>query len=474
MLIYLCVNSAFVSVARLDFGVFGGCQSITGYGLQKMISQEYKELAKWAIQYALSKGCSDARVSVYSRTGDSFEYRDTQLDRLEQSTEGGMGIQLFVDGRYASYSTNRLDKKELERYIANSVESTRFLAKDEFRKLPQPARYYRGGGENLDIYDNDVEKISVDDKLALIKNTAAEVYGSDPRLISVVAGYEDGKSSSFMATSNGFEGEADATYFGLSASTSMKGEGDARPSDYWYDVSVFWDRLQKQGIGKTALERTVRKLGQEKINSGVYPMLIDNTHSYNLLSPVMSAMTGGNIQQKNSFLINKIGESIASEKLTLIDDPHIPRARGARRFDGEGVATVRRAVIEKGVLRTYYIDTYYGGKLGMEPTVQSPSILTCEHGGKNFDQLLASMDKGIWVTGFNGGNSNSTTGDFSYGIEGFLVEKGKAVKPVNEMNITGNLLTLWKNVVEVGNDPLLITAQRIPSILFDKVSFSGK
>jgi len=439
-----------------------------------MISKENKELAKWAMQYALGKGCSDARVSVTSNTSDSFEYRDTQLDRLEQSTEGGMSVQLFVDGRYASYSTNRLDKKELERYIANSVEATRFLARDEFRKLPQPARYYKSDGKDLDIYDSDAEKVSVDDKLALIKNTAAEVYGSDPRLISVTAGYEDGKSSSYVVTSNGFEGGVDATYFGLSAVTSMKDEGDERPSDYWYDVSIFWDKLQKQGIGKTAYERTVRKLGQEKINSGVYPMLIDNTRSYNLLSPVMSALSGGSIQQKNSFLIDKIGESIASEKLTLIDDPHIPRARGARWFDGEGVATVKRTVIEKGVLRTYYIDTYYGGKLDMAPTAQAPSILTCEHGGKNFEQLLASMDRGIWVTGFIGGNTNSTTGDFSFGIEGFWVEKGKAVKPINEMNITGNLLTLWKNVIEMGNDPLFITAQRIPSILFDRVNFSGK
>ena len=439
-----------------------------------MISKEHKELAKWAVQYALDKGCSDARVSVKSSTSDSLEYRDTQIDRLEQTTESGMIIQVFVDGRYSSYSTNRMDRKELERYIANGVEATRFLAKDEFRKLPQPARYYKGDGKGLDTYDDHVDKVTVDDKLALIKNTAAEVYGSDSRLISIVTGYEDGKSSSYIAASNGFEGEAYTTYFELSAITSMKDAGDARPRDYWYDSSIFWNKLQKDGIGKTAYERTLRKLGQEKINSGVYPMLLDNTRSYNLLSPIMSALTGGNIQQKNSFLINKIGEKITSEKLTLIDDPHIPQARGARWFDGEGVATAKRTVIEKGVLHTYYINTYYGGKLDMEPTVELPSILTCEHGDKNFDQLLASMDRGIWVTGFNGGNSNDTTGDFSFGIEGFLVEKGKVVKPVSEMNITGNLLTLWKSVVEVGNDPWLISPQRIPSILFDKVSFSGK
>ena len=438
-----------------------------------MISQEHKELAKWAIQFAIGKGCSDARVSVNSRTNNSFEYRDTQLDKLEQSSENGMNIQLFVDGRYASYSTNRLDKNELERYITNGVEATRFLAKDEFRKLPQPDLYYKGDGKRLDTYDNDVDKVSVDDKLALIKNTTAEVYDTDPRLISVTSSYDDGTSGSYMVASNGFDGESYSTWFNISSGISMRGDGDARPSDYWYDSSIFWDKLQKTGIGKTAYERTVRKLGQEKINSGVFPMLIDNTQITRILSPIISALNGNSIQQKNSFLVDMIGENIASEKFTLIDDPHIPQARGARWFDNEGIATVKRTVIDKGVLRIYYIDTYSGAKLNMAPTVQSPSVLTCELGNKNFEQLMTSMDRGIWVTGFNGGNSNSTTGDFSFGIEGFLVENGKTVKPLNEMNITGNILILWKNIIEIGNDPRLISSWRIPSILFDKVSFSG-
>lgn len=438
-----------------------------------MISQEHKDLAKWAMQFALSKGCSDARVTVYSRINSSFEYRDTQLDKIEQSTEGGMTIHLFVDGRYASYSTNRLNKKELEKFIANGVEATRFLAKDEFRKLPNPDSYYKGDGKGLDTFDHEIGKVSVDDKLALIKNATAEIYGSDPRLISVTAGYDDTASNSYLIASNGFDGESESTWLNINATASMKDEGDARPSDYWFDASVFWNRLQKAGIGKTAYERTVRKLGQKKIASGVYPMLVDNTQIENLLSPIVDALYGENIQQKNSFLINKIGEKIASEKFTLTDDPHLPQARGARWFDKEGVATVKRTVIDNGVLRTYYIDTYSGAKMNVEPTVQSPSVLTCSLGDKNFDQLLASMKKGIWVTGFNGGNSNSTTGDFSFGIEGFMVENGKAVKPVNEMNITGNLISLWKNLVETGNDPRFTSPWRMPSMLFDKVNFSG-
>ena len=439
-----------------------------------MILQEYKDLAQWALKYALDKGSSDAHISVYSGTDNSFEYRDTRLDELQQSSENGMSIQLYVDGRFASFSTNRLNKAELEKFISNGIETTRCLAKDEFRKSADPARLYKGDGKGLDIYDQSIEKVSVDEKLALIKDNVNEVYKTDERLISVISGYSDGTSSSYVVAGNGFEGETETTYFSLSAVTSMKGTGDARPQGYWYDSTVFWENLQKKDLGKTAYERTLRKLGQEKIETGVYKMLLDNMSSSRLFYPLLSALNGDSIQQKSSFLINKLGEKIASDKLTIIDDPHIKNARGARWFDSEGVATKKRNVIENGVLNMYFIDTYYGGKLNMEPTIQSPSVLTLQPGDKNFDQIAASLDKGIWVTGFNGGNSNKTTGDFSFGIEGFLIEKGEIVKPLNEMNITGNLLTLLQNIPEIGNDPRTISPYRIPSLLFDAVSFSGK
>jgi PmbA protein len=439
-----------------------------------MISQANKELAQWALKYALEKGCSNASVRIYTGTDNSFEYRDTQLDKLEQSSANSLSIRLYVDGRYSSYSTNRLEKKELEKFISNGIETTRYLAKDEFRKLPDSSRLYKGDGKGLDLYDKSIGSISVDDKLALIKNNVDEVYKTDERLISVSAGYSDGTGSSYSIASNGFEGETETTYFSLSASTSMKGAGDARPESYWYDSAIDWSKLQKQGIGKTAYERTLRKLGQEKIESGIFPMIVDNLSISRLLSPVLSAMYGSNIQQKSSFLINKLGQKIISDKITIVDDPHIRNARGARWFDDEGVATRKANIVENGVLNMYFIDTYYSGKLNMEPTIQSPSILTLKLGNRNFDQILASIDKGIWVTGFNGGNSNGTTGDFSFGIEGFLVENGKAVKPLNEMNITGNLLTLWQQVLEIGNDPRTTSSWRIPCVLFDKVNFSGK
>ena len=137
------------------------------------------------------------------------------------------------------------------------------------------------------------------------------------------------------------------------------------------------------------------------------------------------------------------------------------------------MATKKRTIIEGGVLKTYYIDTYYGNKLEMEPTSGGTTNLVFKPGEKDLDGLLADIDRGILVTGFNGGNSNGSTGDFSFGIEGFLVEKGKLVQPVAEMNITGNFKQLWKDLVAVGSDVDTSRSWQLPSLVFDNVDFSG-
>jgi PmbA protein len=142
-------------------------------------------------------------------------------------------------------------------------------------------------------------------------------------------------------------------------------------------------------------------------------------------------------------------------------------------FDGEGLATKKRSVFEKGVLKTYYIDTYYGKKLEMDPTSGGTTNLVFETGDKDLQGLIGIVKKGILVTGFNGGNSNGSTGDFSFGIEGFLVENGAIVQPVSEMNITGNMKQLWSNVGEIGNDINDSSAWLTPSIVFEDVDFSG-
>ncbi|GHT79406.1 modulator protein [Bacteroidia bacterium] len=438
-----------------------------------MISKEYKALAHQILDFARQNGCSACRISIDSGMENSFEYRDTKLEQLQQSSQRQFSVTLFVDGRYGTYSTNRIEASELKKFVKNAIDSTRYLAEDSNRALPSQDRYYKGGDAPDSCYDSRFASLQPDDKLQLAKAAVDEIYQTDRRIISVTGSYGDSEWFTYLIDSNGFEGENAQTSFSLSASVSLKGDGDARPESWWYDSALYWDKLQKKGIGHKALERALRKLGQEKIASGKYPMLVDNMNIGNLLSPLISAMNGASLAQKDSFLMDKLGQPIAAAKLTLIDDPHIPQAHGSRRFDSEGVATAKRTVIENGVLKTYFIDTYNGNRLKTEPTISSPSILTFPQGDKDLNGLLAQLTKGILVTGFNGGNSNSTTGDFSFGIEGFLIENGTMVKPISEMNITGNMISLWQSLAEIGNDARNISSWRTPSLLFDGVHFSG-
>jgi PmbA protein len=437
-----------------------------------MTKEEKYTLARWAMQHALKSGAQEASVIISDSRSSSVDVRDQKIDKLEQAIQTGLTIRLYVDKKYSGHSTNRLDKTELARFIEEAVAATKYLSEDEFRTLPDPALYYKGGGPELNTMDASFDSIDPQAKIDAAFAVEKEVIGKDDRIISVTAGYYDGLSSYVGVTSNGFEGDMANTYFGVYASVSVKG-GDARPESSWSESSIFIDKLKKDNVGATALKRALNKLGQAKIKSERMSMVVENRSVGNLLSPLMSALNGSSIQQKQSFLIDKIGQQVASEKLTVIDDPFIVSGRGSQLFDSEGLASVKRPVFDKGVLKTYFIDTYYAKKLGTKPTSGETTNLVFETGDKDLEGLVASVNRGILVAGFNGGNCNATTGDFSYGIDGFLIEKGKIVKPVSEMNITGNMKTLWMNLAECGNDVNPDSSWMTPSLLFKDVDFSG-
>jgi PmbA protein len=437
-----------------------------------MTKQEKYSLAKWAMNHALKNGAHQASVSISNSRSSSVEVRDEKIDKLEQAIQSNLSIRLFVDNRYSAHSTNRLKKEELARFIEEAIAGTRYLSEDEFRTLPDPDLYYKGDGRDLNTLDRSFDNYDPQEKIQLAFQAEKEVLGKDDRIISVTASYYDGLNERVMVTSNGFEGDTSNSYYGLNTQVSVKG-GDARPESYWSESAIFYNELKKKDIGQKALERALQKIGQKKLESGKMPMIVENRTVSRLFSPLISALSGSAIQQKNSFLTDKLGEKVFSEKLTVTDDPFIVSGRGSRLFDSEGLATKKRQVFESGVLKNYFIDTYYGKKLDMKPTSGSNTNLVFKLGDKDLDGLVASVDRGILVTGFNGGNTNGSTGDFSYGIEGFLIEKGKIVQPVSEMNITGNMKELWLNIGEVGNDVNENSSWLIPSMLFEGVDFSG-
>ena len=250
---------------------------------------------------------------------------------------------------------------------------------------------------------------------------------------------------------------------------SVMGEDDERPEDYCYANAQHWDKLRKEGVGAEALQRAVAKIGASLIDSGVYSVVVDRRVASQLVNPLMSAIRGEALHMKSSFLLDKKGEKIASDKLTIVDNPRQYGVAGARLFDNEGIAVVGMPIVENGVLKNYYISNYMSKKMGVQMTQGASTILDFALGCYDTAELIRCMGNGVYITDFNGGNCNGTTGDFSYGIEGFWVENGVIVKPVSGMLMTGNMLKLWNNLVDTSNDPLGYTTRKVPSLMFANV-----
>lgn len=437
-----------------------------------MNTNEKYDLANQVIEHALKNGAEQVSVTIYENRSNNIEIRDQKIDSLKESNRSGLSISLYVDKKYSAHSTNRMKKEELFRFVDEAIDTTRFLAEDEFRSLPDPELYYKGGGSDLNTFDPRLDSVDAKTKIDLANQALNEAYKKDDRIISVSSYYSDNISNAVMVASNGFKGDSGNTGVSLSVTVSLKSDS-GRPNDYWYENALFFDKLKTTEIGEKALKRTLNKIDPKKIISGKYSVIVENRVASNLMYPLYGALQGSSIYQKQSFLIGKENKPIASGLLTAYDDPLIPSGPGSRLFDDEGLAAVKRPIIENGILKSYYIDNYYGRKLGMKPTSGSSSNVVFNAGSRKLDEMIGSLKKGVLITGFIGGNCNGSTGDFSYGIEGFFIQDGKIIHPVNEMNITGNMNQFWFSLAELGNDIRENESQRIPSLLFENVDLSG-
>ncbi|MDD2594719.1 MAG: TldD/PmbA family protein [Bacteroidales bacterium] len=436
-------------------------------------------IAAAALQIALESGAQNARISISRGVENSVIVINNKIDRLLQSTDNALYIQLYIDGRYGSFSTNMMDVDLLRKFITKAARSTVLLAEDECRVLPDKELYYRGNGEDLLQYDSTIESIPTEQRIEDAMRASGEIFGTDKRLLLVEAEYGDMLDYNYTIDSQGFEGSTLQSSYTISADCTVRGRGDRRSEGWWYESSLFYDKLKIEGCSTIALRRSVDSLSPKTLKSGKYNMVIENTVSSKMVAPIISALTGSAIQQGNSFLLNTIGKKIFSDKLTLLDRPHLKGYAGSRYFDSEGLSTKEMNIITKGVVNTYFIDTYFSKKLNIPTTIESPSVLLFSKekiiDGKNLSlsAIIKDVDKGILVTGFNGGNFNSSTGDYSFGVQGFYFEKGNIVHPVSEMNITGNLISLWNNLLYIGDDARDCAKWQIPSLAFENVDFSG-
>jgi PmbA protein len=441
-----------------------------------MAKETLIDIAQSAVKTALAKGAQEAAANLSRSREVETVWRDGKLEKTQEATSRSISLALYVDGRYAAVSSSDLRPAALERFIADSVVLTRALGKDPFRSLPE-AKLYQGQSKvDLQLADPNYSALTSDDRRRLAKEleaAARTVPGSD-KILSVTGSVTDSSTEYFKVHSNGFVGHRQDTIYFLSADVSVKDPDGRRPEDSSYAGSRFLGELPTPAVlGQDAARRTLARVGAKKGDSAVLAMAIDNRAAGRMVAFLLGPLSGASIQQKRSFMEGRLGQSIGSPLLSLTDDPLIPKAFGSRLFDGEGIAAKARPVFEAGVLRNCFIDTYYAKKLGVAPTTGGASNLVWKLGPRNQEGILSDLKEGIFVTGFLGGNSNGTTGDFSLGVQGFRVRNGKLAEPVGEMNIAGNHLEFWKKLAAVGNDPYPYSSLRTPTLVFEGVQFAG-
>lgn len=439
------------------------------------MNKEIRDLAAGAIKTAKAAGANDCRVGINSQRQVEISYRDHKPDTIKEASTKGLFVEIFVDNRYSVQNTSDLRKDALDSFITNAVATTKLLAEDPYRSLPDP-KYYEGREDrDLGTYDSEHETFTPEERHAIAKGVenACFKHGGD-KVLSVTAYERDYRVDGLLMASNGLEAYEASTVYLAGARMGVQGEGDRRPEGSDFVVTMSRKELPTpESIGARAAKRTLDLIGGKKIKTETLPVIIENRNVPRLLGGFLQAMFGRSIQQKRSFLADKKEKRIGSSYFTLIDDPFVMGGLGSTTFDNDGIATRKRVMIDKGMLKEFWVDWYYSRKLGWEPTTGGPSNLIIPPGNRSVKEIMKDLGRGIFITGFIGGNSNSTTGDASIGIIGHLFDGGVPVQPVSEMNISDNHLKFWQRLIEVANDPWPYSGQRTPSLVFTDVVVSG-
>ena len=439
------------------------------------MNKDMLDLAALAIKTAKAAGADGCSAGITSDRTVEISYRERKPETIKEASTRDLLLKLYVNGRYSAQGTSDLRPEALKAFIANAVAMTRLLAEDPFRTLPDP-KYYAGRASlDLGQVDADHAKLTPADRHQWAKTMedAALKRGGD-KVISATAQVQDSHTEDVLLTSNGFEGGSESTSYVAYVQMTAQDAGDRRPMGFSYLVGLNRKSLPPpETVGIEAAERTFALFGGAKIKTETLPIIVENRNGGRILGGLLQAMIGRAVQQKQSFLADKKGARIASELLTLVDDPLVPGWLGSRLFDGDGIAARRRTMIEAGVLKEFYVDWYYSRKLGCEPTTAGPSNLVIPPGKRSVKEIMKELGRGVLITDFIGGNANSTTGDASVGIIGKLFDKGEPVQAVAEMNIAGNTLEFWSKLIEVANDPWPYSSLRLPSLVFKDVVVSG-
>ena len=443
------------------------------------------ELAQWALSEASRNGATAAEILIVSAESLAAGVRLGEVEKLKSSRERRLGLRIFTGQSSATASTADFEPASVASFVASTVALARLTASDPWSGLPDRALHPRDLAE-LELSDPNHRIIEADQALGLARTAEAAALKLDPRIKnSEGAEFGSGFYRVLFANSQGFSGEYAGTSYSLTV-VPIAQNGGSMQRDYWYTANRRYDQLEDpESVGLTAARRALRRLGARKIKTSRAPVVLDPDIAAGLIRSMAGAASGPSLYRGASFLIGKLGTQVASPNVTIFDDGTIVGGLGSKPFDGEGLKTSRKAMVENGVLATYLLDTYSARKLKLAPTgnatrsvgeapTVSPANLYLQAGPYPPEEIIRSVKHGLYVTELIGFGINMVTGDYSRGAGGMWIENGELAYPVQEITIAGNLKDMFQSIEMVGNDLHWRSSTAAPTIKIAEMTIAGE
>ena len=434
---------------------------------------EVKAAVSQVLAHARQLGASSAEASMNRTRGLSVETRHGEVETLEFNQDGGLGISVYVGQRKGSASTADLSPAALKRTVEAAIDIARYTSEDPCAGLAE-ASWLELSPPDLDLY----HPASVSTEQATAWCAAAEeaAFAVDKRITnSDGASFSSHQGLKVYGNSHGqLVGYPSSRH---SMSCSVIGEdGEDMQRDYSYTVGRrLQDLKDAAAIGREAAGETIQRLNSRTIPTQKVPVLFRADVASSLFGHLVSAISGGSIYRKSSFLLDKLGQQVMASRINISERPHVLQGLASSPFDGEGVKTSDRQIITDGVLHSWLTSSYSARKLGMASTGHAGGIHNwyVQHGDANLAQLLRDMGTGLLVTELMGQGVNGVTGDYSRGAAGFWVENGQIQFPVSEVTIAGNLAQMFMDIVAIGNDVDRRGGVLTGSVLLNQMQIAG-
>ena len=436
-------------------------------------ADSFKNIVADTLALAKASGATQAEAGLSVSQGLSVATRMGSVETIEHQQDNGLGISVYIGGHKGSASTSNLDPEAIRKTVEAACNIARYTSEDPCTGLAD-AELMATEFHALDLYHPwDIQPQEVIDLALECENAAldfdARIVNSEGASVDLNAGL------SVYGNSHGFLQAEHKTRHGISCAVVAESNGNMQ-RDYWYDVSRHPDRLASaRSIGERAAERTLRRLDAKKPGTQQAAVLFAPELARGLIGSFTSAIGGAAQYRKASFLLDSVGEQVFPDFVQLREQPFLPQAMGSANFDAEGVATRAANLVCDGVVQNYLLDSYAARKLGLQSTGHASGVhnLSLDSTGKSFEECLAVMHRGLFVTELMGHGVNTVTGDYSRGAAGFWVENGKLDHAVEEITIASNLREMFKGIVDIGTDIDYRGGIRCGSILIDRMTIAG-